>query len=77
MVLQELSLIPTLSVADNIFLNAEKTGPLGRIAASRERREARLNGAEKFAVGLLGLLEVSPRRTFKCVGVHWVVSAFA
>jgi ribose transport system ATP-binding protein len=41
MVLQELSLIPTLSVVDNIFLNAERTGPLGTIAGRAERREAR------------------------------------
>ena len=40
MVLQELSLIPTLSVADNIFLNDEKTGALGTISARRQRREA-------------------------------------
>jgi ribose transport system ATP-binding protein len=41
MVLQELSLIPTLSVVDNIFLNAEHRSALGTIAARRERREAR------------------------------------
>src|SRR5262245_57228074 len=41
MVLQELSLIPTLSVVDNIFLNAERTTPVRTIRSRRERREAR------------------------------------
>jgi ribose transport system ATP-binding protein len=54
MVLQELSLIPTLSVADNIFLNAERTGWLGIIAGRSERREARLLLEE------LGITGVSP-----------------
>ncbi len=40
MVLQELSLIPTLSVVDNIFLNAERTTAVKTINARSERREA-------------------------------------
>jgi len=54
MVLQELSLISTLSVADNIFLNAERTGRFGTIAGRAERREARSLLEE------LGITEVSP-----------------
>ncbi len=54
MVLQELSLIPTLSVADNIFLNAEKTTLVGTIASRAERREARALLSE------LGITGVNP-----------------
>ena len=37
---QELSLIPTLSVAENIFINRAPTGPLGLVDWRRMRREA-------------------------------------
>jgi len=37
---QELSLIPTLSVAENIFVNRAPTGPLGLVDWRRMRREA-------------------------------------
>jgi ribose transport system ATP-binding protein len=54
MVLQELSLIPTLSVADNIFLNDERTGLLRTIRAGSQRRAARALLAE------LGLTSIRP-----------------
>jgi ribose transport system ATP-binding protein len=54
MVLQELSLIPTLSVADNIFLNDERTGLLRAIRAGSQRRAARDLLAE------LGLTSIRP-----------------
>ncbi|TNC49176.1 sugar ABC transporter ATP-binding protein [Rubellimicrobium rubrum] len=38
---QELSLIPTLSVAENIFVNRAPTGPFGLIDWRRMRRQAR------------------------------------
>ena len=56
MVLQELSLIPTLSVADNIFLNDERTGLLRTIRADSQRRAARDLLAE------LGLTSIPPSR---------------
>jgi ribose transport system ATP-binding protein len=40
MVLQELSLIPTLSVADNIFLNDEQRGRAGLVSHRVQQREA-------------------------------------
>ena len=56
MVLQELSLIPTLSVADNIFLNDERTGLLRTIRADSQRRAARDLLAE------LGLTSIRPSK---------------
>jgi ribose transport system ATP-binding protein len=63
MVLQELSLIPTLSVADNIFLNAEKTGRLGTIASRTQHREAAALLAE------LGIGSVRPAQTVGELGI--------
>ncbi len=63
MVLQELSLIPTLSVVDNIFLNAEKRSPLGTISARAQRREARA------LLRNLGITGINPSRPVGELGV--------
>jgi ribose transport system ATP-binding protein len=63
MVLQELSLIPTLSVADNIFLNAEKTRWLGTIASRAQHREA------AALLRDLGITSVRPGQTVGELGI--------
>jgi ribose transport system ATP-binding protein len=63
MVLQELSLIPTLSVADNIFLNDERRGRSWLIAHRTQRREARRLLAE------LGISGISPRDKVGDLGI--------
>jgi len=52
---QELSLVPTMSVADNLFLGNERTDRWGRVDASAQEREAARLLREAG-------LEVSPRR---------------
>src|SRR4051794_37668693 len=63
MVLQELSLIPTLSVADNIFLNDERLGPLRTISQRRERAEAR------ELLRLLGITSINPAAEVGSLGI--------
>src|SRR5262245_8425029 len=63
MVLQELSLIPTLSVADNIFLNDERLGPLRTIAGRTERREA------ERLLDQLGITTIRPTRMVGELGI--------
>ena len=52
---QELSLIPTMSVADNLFLGRERPGRLGQVDFARQEAEAARILAEMR-------LDVSPRR---------------
>jgi len=63
MVLQELSLIPSLSVVDNIFLNAEKRTAVGTISARAQRREARA------LLRNLGITGINPSRPVGELGV--------
>jgi ribose transport system ATP-binding protein len=52
---QELSLVPTMSVSDNLFLGSERTDRWGRVDAAAQEREAARLIAEAG-------LELSPRR---------------
>ena len=52
---QELSLVPTLGAADNLFLGRWPTGPLG-LVRGREQRAAALRALERFG------LDVDPDR---------------
>jgi ribose transport system ATP-binding protein len=63
MVLQELSLIPTLSVADNIFLNDEQRTPVRTIRLGRQRREARR------LLESLGITSISPSVEVGSLGI--------
>jgi ribose transport system ATP-binding protein len=63
MVLQELSLIPTLSVADNIFLNDERLGRLRTISGRRERLQA------SELLRQLGITTIRPTRMVGELGI--------
>ena len=48
---QELSLVPTLGAADNLFLGRWPTGPLG-LVRGREQRTAALRALERFGLDI-------------------------
>src|SRR5687768_18367691 len=45
---QELSLVPQLSVADNVFLGHERRGAGGFLSGQRDRKSTRLNSSHGY-----------------------------